>query len=861
MPHRDSPSSFDQTAANNAGMAANVAVLAPSVRAARAAAQALMGTEPDPLEIALARGAALGIVFVCARRRVQSCNPQFAATFGYDSADDVRGVHVSRMYRSNAEFMALSNAAVPVMATGGTFHTERQLCRKNGEVFWARLSGRLLDAANPEGGAVWVVDDIDGQRSVRARESHSVLQASVATERVYASVGAADNGPVRGVACFVQNRLTYCDAALERMLGYKPGALLARAQAAAEFGDLLSNSPLGVLLEHGRQRDGVGHTDGTVHLRHRNGRLVECRAICRPVDAFEPQLGQVWVLLDPAALASAMASQASPYLGVPTPVAITASGASVRPQIALNHSASTQTPSSPNTDLGRGLASATLASSSVASLQNVPFVAGAVQQFDAPIMAAIGAVQAALNPPSQAAQQQAQSYRERLVHDHIHQLAYFDSLTGLPNRALLHDRSRQAIAMAQTAGSPIAVVFVNLDRFKHVNDSLGHRVGDTLLNQAAQRFQAVVREKDTVSRMSGDEFVLLLHGVDAKGAQRVASKLQEAARQPYLIEGHELSLSLSIGIALYPQDGKDVDELIQAADMAMHEAKNTERGGYRFFNPQMRSKSQRALELENAMRRGLENNEFVLHYQPQVLIETGEIRCVEALVRWNKPGWGFISPGEFIPIAEASGQILQIGEWVLRTAVNQLRTWFNHGLTNLRVAVNVSALQFHQTRLPEMVSEILQNAGVPAHLLELELTEGVAVHDPAVVSDIVDDLNTRGVLLAMDDFGTGYSSLSQLRRLQIHKLKIDQSFVRTLDTNGDDYAIVSAIIQMAGALNMTTTAEGVETQAQLEILRKLGAKNAQGYLFSRPLPADQLEVFLQNHKPWGGGQNSNVELF
>lgn len=851
MPHRDPSSAEARTAL--AGVPAVAPPLAPSARAARAAAQALMGQEPDPLEIALARGAALGLVFVCARRRVQACNPRFAATFGYDSVEAVRGVHVSRMYRSNVEFMALSNSAIPIMAAGGVFHAERQLCRKNGEVFWARLSGRLLDAHNPEGGAIWVVDDIDGQRSVRMRVGGGAASSGAAVERVSASVGLADSSPVRGVACFVQNRLTYCDAALERMLGYKPGTLLARAHSTSEAGDFLSNSPLGVLLDHGRRDENAAYSDSTVHLRHRSGRLVECRAVCRPIDAFEPQLGQVWVLLDLQSAAATTSGSADALLATARHASGIAHSVAQLPHLVQ----APLWPRGDNPDLGRGQPVAAAAAAHIGHAV-APLVAAPL----APALAAPSALHPTHAAAAQAfaAQAQEQVYSQHFIHDHIHQLAYFDSLTGLPNRALLNDRSRQAIAVAQTTGSPIAVVFVNLDRFKHVNDSLGHRVGDTLLNQAAQHFQSIVREKDTVSRLSGDEFVLLLPGADSDGAERVARKLQEASRQPYLIEGHELNLTLSIGIAVFPQDGKDIEELLQAADMAMHEAKSTERGTFRFFNPQMRSKTQRALELESAMRRGIENDEFLLYYQPQVSIETGEIDCVEALVRWNKPGWGFISPGEFIPIAEASGQILQIGEWVLKTAVNQLRSWYSRGRTDLRVAVNISALQFHQTRLPEVVSEILQNAGVPAHLLELELTEGVAVHDPEVVSDIVDELNSRGILLAMDDFGTGYSSLSQLRRLQLHKLKIDQSFVRTLDTNSDDHAIVSAIIQMSRALNMTTTAEGVETEAQLEILRKLGCKKAQGYLFSRPLPADQLDVFLENHKPWGG-KGSNVELF
>lgn len=430
--------------------------------------------------------------------------------------------------------------------------------------------------------------------------------------------------------------------------------------------------------------------------------------------------------------------------------------------------------------------------------------------------------------------------------DRIHWLAHYDPLTGLPNRTLLADRSTQAIELAHRYGTPLAAIFLDLDHFKHVNDSLGHRVGDSLLVQIAKRLRAVVREKDTVSRIGGDEFVLLLPGANAHGAARVAGKLLEASRQPYQIDHHELTMAPSMGIALYPQDGTDFDTLAQSADVAMYHAKLDGRNTFRFYTPEMRAQSLRALQLENALRRALERNELQLHYQPQVCIHTGLVRSVEALLRWHHPTLGAISPAEFIPVAEDTGQILQIGEWVLRSAVQQLKTWRAAGLTDLKVAVNLSAIQFHQPQLPELVSQILHEARVPPDALELELTEGAAVNDPRAATATMDQLRARGVRLAIDDFGTGYSSLSQLKRFQIYKLKIDQSFVHDLDHDGNDRAIVSAIIRMAQALGMQTTAEGVETQAQLQFLRAMGCDEAQGYYFSRPLPPEELPAFFHS---------------
>lgn len=429
--------------------------------------------------------------------------------------------------------------------------------------------------------------------------------------------------------------------------------------------------------------------------------------------------------------------------------------------------------------------------------------------------------------------------------ERIYWLAHYDALTGLPNRTLLAERAQEAIRVAQEGNTPLALIFLDLDHFKHVNDSLGHRVGDTLLVEIAKRLRAVVRDKDTVSRLGGDEFILLLPGANAHGAARVAGKLQEASRQHYQIDHHELTMAPSMGIALFPQDGTDFDTLTQSADVAMYRAKLDGRNTFKFFTPEMQAQSVRALQLENALRRALERNQFHLHYQPQMSLTNGSVRSVEALLRWQHPQLGAVSPAEFIPIAEDSGQILQIGEWVLRTALSQLKTWRTNGFPHLTMAVNLSAIQFRQPQLPELVSRMLAEFSLPPDSLELELTEGVAVDDPHAAVATMDQLHARGVRMSMDDFGTGYSSLSQLKRFQIFKLKIDQSFVRDLGDDGNDRAIVSAIIRMAQALGMRTTAEGVETEGQLAYLREQGCDEAQGYHFSMPLSAPELEAFMR----------------
>jgi diguanylate cyclase (GGDEF)-like protein/PAS domain S-box-containing protein len=432
---------------------------------------------------------------------------------------------------------------------------------------------------------------------------------------------------------------------------------------------------------------------------------------------------------------------------------------------------------------------------------------------------------------------------------HIQHLAHYDPLTGLPNRALLHDRSRGALSHAKRNGASVALMFLDLDHFKNINDSLGHSVGDEVLMALAYRLKAVVREQDTVSRLGGDEFVLLLPDTDAKGAAHVADKLLHAALRPIQVGQHELTVTPSIGIALYPKDGADLDSLSRSADAAMYRAKGDGRNSYRFFTAEIQAQSDRTLLLDNALRRALERGQLSVHYQPQIALATGRVVGAEALLRWQHPELGAVSPAEFIPVAESSGLILQMGEWVIRTAVTQLSQWVRAGLSPITIAVNLSAVQFRHADLPQLVSSILQEADVPAHWLELELTEGVAMTNPQGAVAVMNDLHQRGVRMSIDDFGTGYSSLSYLKKFQVYKLKIDQSFVRDITDDPDDKAIVAAIISMADSLGMKTIAEGVETEGQLAFLRDRGCTEVQGYYFSQPLPAPGFEHFMRKSRP------------
>ncbi|HEX5670516.1 MAG TPA: bifunctional diguanylate cyclase/phosphodiesterase, partial [Sulfuricurvum sp.] len=368
---------------------------------------------------------------------------------------------------------------------------------------------------------------------------------------------------------------------------------------------------------------------------------------------------------------------------------------------------------------------------------------------------------------------------------------------------------------------------------------------DELLNELAKRLQAMLREEDMVSRMGGDEFIIILPNIDINGAEQVAQKLLNGIIQPFFIERHELTVSASIGIALYPVDGIDSETLSKNADTAMYRAKQEGRNHYCFFTEDMQVYSRRHLQLTNALRHALENNELHLVYQPQISLMDESIIGAEVLLRWQNPELGSISPAEFIPIAEDSGLIVSIGEWVLSTAVKQVKVWIDQGFSQLIIAVNLSAVQFRQPGLASMVTRILEETHLPAEHLELELTEGAAMYDPQSAIVIMNDLHTRGIRMSIDDFGTGYSSLSYLKKFKVYKLKIDQSFVRDITTDSEDKAIVNAIINMANSLGLQTIAEGVETKEQLECLTKQGCNEVQGYYYSKPLDAEAFQLFLE----------------
>ena len=428
--------------------------------------------------------------------------------------------------------------------------------------------------------------------------------------------------------------------------------------------------------------------------------------------------------------------------------------------------------------------------------------------------------------------------------------AQHDFLTGLPNRLLFNDRIDHAIRLASRHQRKVSVLFLDLDGFKHINDSLGHPIGDRLLQSVARRLTDCLRGSDTVSRQGGDEFVVLLTETEqGDDAGVISTRLQEAVAVAHSIDDHELYVTASIGISVYPVDGPDSHTLIKNADTAMYHAKELGHQSCQCFNPAMNTRAVARQSIEASLRRALERQEFTVHYQPKVNLRTGEITGAEALLRWNHSTRGMVSPAEFIPVAEDCGLILPIGTWVLRESCRQVRSWHDQGLRLSSVAVNVSAIQFRDRHFLNDVFAILEETGLEPSFLELELTEGVLMKGGESIESVLKTLRARGIQIAIDDFGTGYSSLSYLRRFPADTLKIDQSFVRQITTAPEDATIVSAIISMGRSLNMRVVAEGVETPEELEFLRAQQCDEAQGYYFSKPVGAPQFAELLRTGLP------------
>lgn len=852
---------------------------APRVERRRAVSESLLELQ------AILDNATVGILFTRNRILVR-CNALCAEMFRYPLAEFL-GLPGRAIYPSLEAYEQLAEQIGPILASGHSYRGELEMRRKDGTLFWCKVSAKAIDPSSPNEGTIWIMEDVSDERMVQ----DALRQSTAELVSIFESA-------LIGIAVVRYGHVFRCNVRLEEMLGHAQDTLIGASVRSLFPGDeefvaarqiFRTALHTGSTCRHERQ------------LRRQNGQAFWARISGRAFDPLQVEAGSVWLVEDitDQRMAAARVQQAldeqnmifdnaavgimflrnrvlqrcnsklaeiSGYamdnlIGQSTRIfyfnedeylahihmfsEVIRSGGVYVGEIRVRHAS------------GRPVwvrTTGRLVESSDAEDADIVWIVEDIterrQAQDALKQAHELLEHRVVERTAELAEANSQLQEEVFerirAEQRIWHIAHHDALTGLPNRTLLHDRLDQVLVQAERSGHRVAVMFVDLDRFKSINDTLGHDVGDELLKSVAARLQSVVRAADTVSRLGGDEFVIVLSGVAAlEDVQRVAEKVVEVLAPAVSIQGHALRATPSIGISLFPDDGSDAYTLMKSADTAMYHAKAEGRNNYQFFAARMNEKATRFFNLEQRLRVALDQGQFSLHYQPVIDHHTRSVCGFEALVRWNDPECGMVSPGEFIPVAEETGLIIPIGEWVLTEAMRQNREWQQAGLPFLPIAVNLSPRQFRHRGLVDSVRNALRDSGQPAHLLEIEITESALMHDTEEATEKLRELEAMGVRIAIDDFGTGYSSLSHLRRFPVHKLKIDQSFVRDLCSSRDDESIVAAILSLAHNLGLESVAEGVETEAQLELLTRYRCTRFQGYLFSRPVPAAEVPALLQ----------------
>ncbi len=827
---------------------------------------------------AILDNASVGILF-SRSRQVLRCNPRFAEMFGY-AQQEMTGMPACELFPSPEAYAEFGALATPLLGLGLPYaRDETQFRRRDGSLFWCRIRAKAVDQGSSEQGTIWILEDVSASRQTQMEVAAIMTNASISI-------------------LFTKNRLvTRYNLGFAEMFGYQgdealgmPGGALYSSQDAYE---MLGAAAFPFLS--------VGKPFQTeVEMQRKDGSTLWGQLIAYVVNPADASAGTIWIIEDRTEAKRAEESLRNALLENQAILDSAVLGISV-----IEHGYNLHANSKMEELFGYGPGQINglsvqalypdLASWKAARRETArDFEAGRVHMSEYQLVRKDGsrfwarlsgrpfdlahahgrsvwlvddvtarreAAEAVLRARDELelrvrertaelaganALLQGEIAERRQAEARVHHMAYHDSLTGLPNRALLADRLERAMLASQRSSRKLAVMFIDLDRFKNINDSLGHMTGDILLKEVATRLCRAVRASDTVARLGGDEFVVLVPGIrSAEEAATVAGKIIESLTPAFPLEGHVLHISPSIGICLYPEDGADVDALMRHADAAMYHAKANGRNNYQFFTQKMNQAAAIHFDLESSLRTALAQDQFELYYQPVIDIATRTLHGMEVLLRWRRPGHGLVMPDRFIPILEESGMIVPVGAWVMRKACEQSMAWLGQGLRPVPLAVNLSPRQFMHTGLVAAIRAVLEDSGIAPGLLEFEITETALMQQGEQTLEILRQINAMGLRLSIDDFGTGYSSLAYLKRFPVKKVKIDRAFIKDLETSAEDRAIVSAIIALADSLQLSTVAEGVETERQFALLQSKGCRYAQGYLFSAPMPASNAQMLLE----------------
>ena len=826
---------------------------------------------------AILDNASIGILFT-KNGVMLSCNPLMAGMFGYQR-EEILGRHAGTMFESEESYRSFGAMAGPRLVAGQLFEVrEYEFRRKDGSPLWCSVRAKPVNEEHNDGGTIWILEDVTLARQTKMEVEAIMTNASM-------------------TILFTKNRLiTRFNKGFSDMFGYSgddclnmPGRLLYPDDATYEQVGALATP----LLSEGKP------CRMEVEMQRRDGSRFWGQLIGYVVSPEDPAQGTIWIIedrteqkRDEESLRNALMENQATLDSAVMGISVCEGGYNLRcnakmeeifgypPGGMVNVSVQSFYPSLEAWDAARQETAQDFQAGRVSSyeyqlkrqdgslfwarLSGRPFdplqprgrsvwlvddvtarreAAEAVRRARDELEVRVLERTAELAGAN--AQLQAEIVERRQAEARIHHMAYHDSLTGLPNRALLADRLDRAMLSAQRTDRGLAVMFIDLDRFKTINDSLGHMTGDALLKEVANRLCGAVRASDTVARLGGDEFVVLLPGIrNTDESSTVAQKIIDALAAPFPLEGRMLHISPSIGICMYPDDGNDVATLMRNADAAMYHAKAAGRNNYQYFTQTMNLAASQSFEMESSLRSALALAQFELHFQPIMDIATRRLATLEVLLRWRRPGGGLVMPDQFIPIIEENGLIVPIGEWVLRRACEQSMEWQRMGLQPVPLAINLSPRQFMHRGLTDSIRRILDQTGIDPALLEFEITETALMQHGEHTMHVLNQINEMGIRLSIDDFGTGYSSLAYLKRFPVRKIKIDRAFIKDLENSAEDRAIVAAIAALSDSLQLSVVAEGVETEGQYELLRKQGCQFAQGYLFSKPVLGVRAQLML-----------------